>query len=295
MKASLECLECVVRQALRTARIASDDPEVHRRVINAVVAEIPQMDMNDSPAVLSLPLYRYAREISGVDDPYEEIKREQNAAILALEPMLEALAAESDAPLITALKLAAAGNIIDLGILQGHEIDPHAAIDHAMREPMAVDHTVYFLEALASCRDLLYLLDNAGEIVFDKVLIKQLQQHTRVTAVVKAGAIINDACMADAQQVGLPDICEVIDNGGAFVGSPLTLVPPSFLERMARADIILGKGQGNYETVDDFNGNVFLLLKAKCEIVAQHMGVRLGETAFISTRRRQEPGPVADA
>lgn len=286
MKASLECLECVVRQALRAARMAGDDPEMHRQVINAAVADIPAMDLNSSPAVLSLDLYQYAQQISGVDDPYLNIKQEQNRMILELEPELEQLVEKSEQPLITAIKLAAAGNIIDLGILQAHEINPRDAIARAMETPMAVDHTEHFLENLKRCEDFLYLLDNAGEIVFDKVLIRQLQQHTNVTAVVKAGPIINDACLEDAEQVGLTTICDVIDNGGAFVGSPLTLVPQSFLDRMAQADILLGKGQGNYETIDDFKGNVYLLLKAKCDVVARHMGISLGDLAFISTEVR---------
>jgi damage-control phosphatase, subfamily I len=287
MKASLECLECVVRQALRTARMAGDDPEMHRQVVNAAVADIPGMDLNSSPAVLSLNLYHYAQQLSGVADPYREIKYQQNAMALELEAELEELVAKSNAPLVTAIKLAASGNIIDLGILQVHEIDPRDAIARAMETPMALDHTEHFLESLHECNDLLYLLDNAGEIVFDKVLIRQLQQYTRVTAVVKAGPIINDACQEDAEQVGLPALCDVIDNGGAFVGSPLTLVPESFLQRMDQSDIILGKGQGNYETVDDFDGNVYLLLKAKCDIVAAHMGIDLGELAFISTKLRK--------
>ena len=287
MKASLECLECVVRQAMRAARMAGDDPKMHRQVVNAAVADIPAMDLNSSPAVISLNLYKYAQGISGVADPYREIKQQQNAMALEVEEELEELVAKSATPLVTAIKLAASGNIIDLGILQVHEIDPRDAIARAMETPMAIDHTEHFLKSLHGCRDLLYLLDNAGEIVFDKVLIRQLQQHTRVTAVVKAGPIINDACMEDAEQVALPEICDVIDNGGAFVGSPLTLVPDSFLRRMGQADIILGKGQGNYETVDDFDGNVYLLLKAKCDIVAGHMGIDLGDLAFISTQIRK--------
>ena len=286
MKASLECLECVVRQALRAARIAGNDPEMHRKVINATVADIPHMDLNQSPAALSLNLYQYAQAISGVDDPYKTIKYEQNAMALALEDELMRLVDASETPIATAIKLAAAGNIIDLGILQSHEIDPRKAIAHAMETPLAIDHTEHFLNALADCDDLLYLLDNAGEIVFDKPLIRQLLQHTKVTAVVKGAPIINDACYDDAIQVGLPDICDVIDNGGGFVGSPLALIPDTFLARMKQADIILGKGQGNYETVDDFDGDVYLLLKAKCDVVARHMGIALGDTAFISTRAR---------
>ena len=148
------------------------------------------------------------------------------------------------------------------------------------------EHTELFLRDLEHCGELLYLLDNAGEIVFDKILIRELNKHTRVTAVVKGAPIINDACMEDAEQTGLTAICEVIDNGGPFIGTPVSLINPYLVKRMESADIIVGKGQGNYETVDDFNGNVYLLLKIKCEIVSRHSGAPLGSAAFISTRKR---------
>lgn len=286
MQSSLECLECVVRQALRAARMATDDPELQRKIVNTAAAQIPGMDLRQSPAVISLVAYQEAAAISAVADPYVEAKRTQNAQALALEDDLRALVRESKDPLETALHLSATGNVIDLGIQNAEDIDMRAAIDQVMHERFAVDHTEAFRASLASCKDLLFLLDNAGEIVFDKVLIEELQRHTKVTAVVKAGPVINDATMADAEQVGLTQVCEVIDNGGAFVGSPLALIPPHFRARMDAADIILGKGQGNYETVDDYPGDVFLMLKAKCEIVARHMGVQLGQLGLISTRQR---------
>lgn len=287
MKASLDCLECVVKQALRASRIAGDDEEKQRQVINAVVRDIPAMDLNESPAVLSLGAYRLVHQVFGVSDAYKSMKDEQNRMALCLEPKLDRLVRASTEPLETAIRLSAAGNIIDLGILHAHEIDPEGAIRQAMSAPLAVEHMELFLRDLAGCRDFLYLLDNAGEIVFDKILIRELSKHTRVTAVVKGAPIINDACMEDAEQVGLTEICEVIDNGGGFVGSPLSLVPKRFIERMQQADLILGKGQGNYETVDDFDGNVYLLLKMKCDVVARHCGIPLGEAAFISTRERR--------
>ena len=162
----------------------------------------------------------------------------------------------------------------------------HGAIEQALREQFAVDHTQQFRKALEHCNDLLFFLDNAGEIVFDKILIEELLRHAPVTAVVKGGPIINDAVMADAEQVGLPDVCEVIDNGGSFIGSPLSRIPDWFRTRMDQADVLVGKGQGNYETLDGYPGEVFLILRAKCEIVAQHMGVRYGQVALISTRAR---------
>lgn len=286
MKAKLDCLECIAKQALRAARAASDDPEVQRRILNESVAGIPGMDLNVSPAVLSLVVYESTRAESGVDDIYAQVKREQNAMALAIEDELRAMVREADHPLDAALHLSAAGNIIDLGTMQTHEIDIHQAIADAMHRRFAVDHSRAFHASLEKCGDLLYLLDNAGEIVFDKILIEVLLEHTPVTAVVKGAPIINDALMADAEQVGLDALCPVIDNGGPFVGSPLELVPASFLERMAKADMIVGKGQGNYETVDVFDGDVFLILRAKCEVIARSMGVQLGEVGLISTRQR---------
>lgn len=286
MKAVLDCLECIVTQTMRAARRATDDPALQRRILNDIVQRIPAMDLAHSPAVLSLPAYERTAAITGVADPYREAKREQNAMALAIEDDLRRLVRSSADPLDTALHLAAAGNVIDLGTMRTADIDIHAAVDQAMRGRFAVDHSAAFRASLARCRDLLFLLDNAGEIVFDKILIEELLKHTAVTAVVKAGPIINDALMEDAEAVGLTEICPVVDNGGAFVGSPLELIPESFHARMRQADIILGKGQGNYETVDDFAGDVFLILRAKCPVVARHMGVEYGETALISTRLR---------
>jgi len=286
VKATLDCLECIVTQALRVARRATADEALQRHILDKVAVLLPGMDLDKSPAALSQVAYEITSRLTGIEDPYRDAKREQNEMALALEAEMRERIKASPDPLVAALHLSAAGNVIDLGTMHAQEIDIRAAIEQAMEERFAVDHTPAFRESLASCTDLLFLLDNAGEIVFDKILIEELLKHTQVTAVVKAGPIINDALMADAEHVGLTRICKVIDNGGAFVGSPLHLVPEHFLARMRRAGILLGKGQGNYETVDDFPGDVFLMLRAKCPVVAKHMGVRYGQVGFISTRVR---------
>lgn len=279
-----------MKQALRAARIATDDPAVQRRILDETAKRIPTLDIEDSPAVVSLCVYELAAEISGNADPYRNQRQIQNAEALRMEPELRALLAASPDPLVTALHLAAAGNVIDLGTQHTDQIDLAAAIKQAMQEQFAVDHTAAFRESLRRSRTVLFFLDNAGEIVFDKLLIEQLQQHAVVTAVVKGGPIINDAIREDAEQVGLTELCEVIDNGGAFVGSPLSLLSSAFRARMDRADMIVGKGQGNYETLDAYPGDVFLILRAKCEVVARHMGVQLGQIGLISTRRRRSEG-----
>lgn len=290
MKATLDCLGCIPVQTVRAAQIATPNSELQRHILEEVLATIPQMDIDECPAVLSLVAYETASRLSGNPDPYAPLRREQNAAALALEPELRAMVASSEHPLETALHLAAAGNIIDLGTQGEHQIDVQAAIAQVLEDRFSIDHSAAFYESLARCKDLLFLLDNAGEIVFDKILIEELLKHTSVTAVVKGAPMINDVIRADAEQTGLTAICEVIDNGGAFVGSPLDRVPARFLERMRRADVILGKGQGNYETVDDFPGDVFFILRAKCHVIAKHMGADFGQVAMISTRVRNCAG-----
>lgn len=290
MKSTLDCLDCIVRQAVKAARIATDDPVVQRRIVNETTRRIPGMDLSVSPAALSMCAYEITSEITGNSDPYRELKREQNLMALALLPELREMVQTATDPLSAALHLAAAGNVIDLGTMQFHEVDDVAvrrAISQVMKERFAVDHSDVFRASLTRCNDLLYLLDNAGEIVFDMVLIEELLKHTSVTAVVKGAPILNDVLLEDAEMVGLTEICPVIDNGGAFIGAPLDQVPESFLNRMHQADIIVGKGQGNFETVDEFPGDVYLILRAKCEVVAKVMGVQYGQVGLISMAERR--------
>jgi hypothetical protein len=286
VKATLDCLECIASQALRAARVATDDAALQRRIFNGTLERIPAMDLEKPPAQLSLVIYEIAAGLTGNADPYKDLKYEQNAAALELEPELRGMVDSSPDPLATALHLAAAGNIIDLGIQTHGSIDVRAAIQQAIQDRFAIDHSDAFRSSLSRCRDLVYLLDNAGEIVFDKILIEELKKSTPVTAVVKAGPMINDVMMADAEQVGLTKICPVIDNGGAFIGSPLDLAPESFKQRLRQADMVVGKGQGNYETLEQFDADMFLILKAKCAIIAHHVGVDRGQVVLISTRAR---------
>ncbi|MCF6284275.1 MAG: ARMT1-like domain-containing protein, partial [Candidatus Hydrogenedentes bacterium] len=267
-----------------------DNPATQRRILDETLAKIPAMDTDNSPAYLSMVAYQLAAKLSDNADPYKELKRAQNELALSLEDKMRTRIQESDAPLETALHLAAAGNVIDLGILESHEIDIEAVIEEVLHERFSMDHTDTLKAALKDCNDLLYLLDNAGEIVFDKLLIEELVKVTKVTAVVKGAPMLNDVVRADADFVGLSGVCDIIDNGGAFIGSPLNAVPQIFLDRMTAADVIIGKGQGNYETIDEFDGNIFLILRAKCEIIAKHMGVKFGQVGLISTRRRAAEG-----
>ena len=221
MKATLDCLECIAAQALRAARVVAEEHEVQRKILNETVKRIPEFDLEKSPAELSLIAYELASELSGNPDGYRELRREQNEFALRLEPELRELVRNSEDPLITALHLAAAGNVIDLGVAHSNDIDVRAAIEQVMSERFAIDHTEAFLESLGNSKDLVFLLDNAGEIVFDKILIEELLGYTNVTAVVKAGPIslmVSDSVIDGTSNCGR--LCGIPPNALPMVATP---------------------------------------------------------------------------
>jgi uncharacterized protein with ATP-grasp and redox domains len=175
----------------------------------------------------------------------------------------------------TGLHLAIAGNVIDLGAKANvTEADVRDDIRQALTEPLIGEQDA-FCRAVAKARRILYLADNAGEIAFDRLLIEQLSP-ARVTVAVRGKAVINDATMADARAVGLHDIVDIIDNGSDAPSTLLDDCSQEFRQRFAAADLILAKGQGNFEALSDEPYNLFFLFKAKCFVVADHLGVPVG-------------------
>ena len=148
------------------------------------------------------------------------------------------------------------------------------SIDQALAEPFTGDQDG-FRQALSKAHKILYLADNAGEIAFDRLLIEQLLPE-RVTLAVRGAPVINDATMDDARAVGLHEIVEVIDNGSDAPGTILADCSEDFNRRFAEADLILAKGQGNFETLSDDHRKIYFLFKAKCPVIAAHVGLPVG-------------------
>ena len=279
MKAKPDCIVCMFRQALNTARLVSDDPDVHLRVLQALAERTTHTDLARTPAALSQPAYETLTDITGVADPYAAIKHQTNQTALALLPECREMVNAADDPLDAALHVAAAGNVIDLGI--GHEFDIERDLRAMMNQPFAISHLERFRDELKPGRRLLYLGDNAGEIAFDRVLVEHLlSRDVHVTLTVKSRPIINDATMTDAEEVGLTDMVEVVETGAGDIGVNWQNVSGSFREAFAEADLIVGKGHGNFETCNDRPENIYFLLKAKCPMVAEELGCQLGDIVF---------------
>ena len=285
MRTSLDCLPCFVRQALDAARMVSTDPAVHERIVREVLRWTGEMDLDELPAVLGQRIHRRLREISGVEDPYRAAKDHWNRMALCLLPELKAEIKAASDRLVMAVRLAIAGNVIDMGV-NGNvtESDVRQSVSQALAEPFTGEQNG-FRQAVAEARCILYLADNAGEIVFDRLLIEQLLP-ARVTLAVRGAPVINDATMVDARAVGLHEIVEIIDNGSDAPGTVLEDCSQDFVRRFTEADLILAKGQGNFETLSDDPRNIFFLFKAKCPVIAARVGLPLGTHVLTRSNAR---------
>jgi uncharacterized protein with ATP-grasp and redox domains len=277
---SLDCVPCLARQALDAARAASGDPRFHERILRDVLGMIAGGDLNQPPPVLAQHMHRRLRELTGVPDPYHAQKGRFNHLALELLPDLSARIGAATNPFELAVRFAAAGNIIDLGAKTGlSECDIKSEIESAVAEPFVGDLNSFHTATAAASR-ILYLTDNAGEIVFDRLLIEQLPAG-RVTVVVRGGPVINDATRADAEAAGLDRIAEIIDNGSDAPGTVLQDCSAEFRKRFESADLSIAKGQGNFETLSNTHRNIFFLLKIKCPVVALRTGIAVGTQALV--------------
>jgi uncharacterized protein with ATP-grasp and redox domains len=282
MKTALDCVPCILRQSLEAARMVSTDPVMHEQTLRSVLQWAGEMDLDQSPPAMAQRLHRYLRGMTGVDDPYHRAKDQLNQLALELVPPFRAKVEADDDPLKLAARLAIAGNIMDMGVIGNlTEAEVRETMDQALHAPF-FGELENFRQAVAGAKSILYLADNAGEIVFDRLLIEQLPRE-RVTLVVRGAPIINDVTLIDAQTVGLDQLVEVIDNGSDAPGTILSDCSPEFRRRFAEADLIISKGQGNFETLSGEVGNIFFLFKVKCPMVAKLVGQPVGMQMLVQS------------
>ena len=276
MRTYFDCIPCFLRQTLDALRRVTGDEAVQQRVIRKVLRAAGEMDLGRSPPAMGQVIHRLIREATGNPDPYREVKEHLNRLALDFYPGLRRRVEEAEAPFEVAVRLAAAGNVIDLGVKSGIE---EAEIAGAIRDSLSAPPPGAAVERLRRAADLaeniLYIGDNAGEIVLDRLLVEQLGAG-KITFAVRGGPIINDVTVADAKASGMAKLVEVIDSGADAPGTILEDCSEEFRRRFNAADLVLAKGQGNYETLSDVEGPIFFLLKAKCPVIAGHLGCPVG-------------------
>ncbi len=270
MKTYLDCLPCFMDQALRAGRMATKDETKIKALLDDVGCMIKDIPLDNTPPGTGDLIYQKVREITGVEDPYKKVKESNINEALALYSNLKQVVKNSNNKLLTAIRIAIAGNVIDLGV--GKEFNILEDVYKVLDQEFAIFDFEEFVYQLKNAKSILYLGDNAGESVFDKILIEELGKP--VTYVVRDIPVINDVTVEDAINSGLDDVAEIISSGSSAPGTILSLCNDAFLNKFNNADMIISKGQGNYEGISNVDRPVFFLLKAKCEVIAGDLGVK---------------------
>jgi len=302
VRTTLDCIPCAVRQALEATRCASDDDLIRRHVMGEVLTALAaEADLDQSPPQVAQRIHRLVRRLTGDGDPYADLTRRSNSVALGALPRLRTLVDAAADRLAAATRLAIAANTLDAGMnlaaLTDAERDGATsegaanrlarALESSLEEPLHGD-VEEFREATSGARGILLLSDNSGEIIVDRLLIEQLPRD-RLTIAVRGAAVLNDATLEDAHVAGLDSLAPVIDNGSDAPGTLLADCSQDFLRVFRKAEVIIAKGQGNYESLSDVDADIFFLFKVKCPVVAQHAGLPLDAHALLRSPEGRGP------
>jgi len=280
MKTYEECIPCFVRQIDEVARLVSADAGIQKDIIAESMKLMENIDVQAPPPQMAQGIYRVIERKLGRQDPYRDIKRRSNAMALSLYPSLKRKVAASKDRLLTAIEIAISGNIIDYGAKNSldiqKEIDKLLSQDFTLEDKTVFDYA-HFQRDLARTQEILYLADNAGEVAFDRILIEELNKVARVTYVVREKPIINDALLEDALACGIDQVAHIISSGSDAPGTILDQCRPDFVAMFNASQLVVSKGQGNYETLSQLGRPlIYFLFKAKCPVVARHAHVAVG-------------------
>jgi damage-control phosphatase, subfamily I len=277
MKISRECIHCLARQAVEIAEEATSNVTMQEEIIKRSLKELAEMDFNETAPEIAFRMHQHAKNITGNEDPYARLKEQYNEIAKRIYERIneEKWLERADDSFDMACRLAIAGNIIDFSVgLRLKESDIVKSVEESIKHDIYGTGTAALKEAVNKSKNIMYIADNAGEIIFDRFLLENLPVE-RVTYVVKGGPIVNDATMQDAISTGVSELVKVIDNGHSAQGTILKDCSSTFKHEFSRADLIISKGQANFETLSDIKGKtIFYLLRAKCSSVALAIGCK---------------------
>ncbi len=274
-----------VLQAGELAGVPSADIKV---MMDAVGDELKRFTLDSKPPQMGLRIQQMVTQLTGDIDPYRKVKDESNEKALKAYPVMKRMVASAEKPLLTAVQIACAGNIIDYGTFSARTLDISKEIEKILKmeqEVIAHERPEFFnfqafSSALKQAKNLLYIGDNCGEIVFDRVLIEtiaDLYPDIEITFLTRGVPILNDCLLEDAVYCGIGERARVLSSGVPSPGLLLDLASQECRDIFFSADMIISKGQGNYESLSDQTGPIYFLLVSKCEVNSLDIGCEMGD------------------
>ncbi len=261
-----DCLVCFMKQAKGAIALCEHDPDKQFRLLAGVAKMISRFPTTASPPENAAHYYQFIREHTGVRDPFCTVKQKSTDHLLAQKESLCAVIKAAADPILTAARLAVGANVLDSGAQ--HQLDITEALQRCLHTPFAVSHYQAFSGQLRSLPKILYLADNCGELVLDKMLVQLLiDMGCRVTVALRQTPVINDATLEDACTIGLDQLCPLITNGTGIPGTVLGKCSREFREHFEAAELIISKGMGNFESLYGTGAPLYYLFTVKCTTV----------------------------
>lgn len=289
MKLNPFCLCCILNKQEKLIR-PYPDMEKKTEYMKKLMALIANTKENDCAPSLSVDIQKlYSSFWNCPAEDYTEIKKEFNRFMLGMEKALEEKIRNAPDPLEKALLYARIGNYIDFAALSNvNQETVLTLLENSSSQSLDQNEYRIFLQELSSAKRLVYITDNCGEIVLDKLAVKILKENypeLDITVLVRGYPVINDATMADAQETGLTDLVKVTDNGSNVAGTWIPGISQAARELLKGADMIIAKGQGNFETMNDCGLNVYYLFLCKCDLFQRRFHAENLQGMFLNERR----------
>jgi uncharacterized protein with ATP-grasp and redox domains len=276
-----ECYPCFFRQADLAALAHGASEPLRLAMAERIASLLHALPPGGIPAALASDIQSVIRETLGTDDPFLAVKRRELARFPETSARALAFVEASPDPLGAAIGLSALANIMDSGIIEEAQKDREIARIEQMAS--ALDLPPMLRSRLAEARTVVVLLDNTGEAAFDVPLLSWLRAEGKaVTIVAKGGPVIDDLTFDEAREIGLQQYGALVSNGNRAIGTELDLCPPALRETILGADLVLSKGQGNFETLTGKLPNGWFLLRCKCPVIARVTGMPEGELLLLN-------------
>jgi uncharacterized protein with ATP-grasp and redox domains len=285
MNLELDCIPCIVNSFIKLLKLEELPHRIQEETMRKFLRLIAEADYHKSPPILGREMHRMIREQLNNDDPYEDIKKKNNKMMLDMYTEFEEMIERSSNPFDTAMRLAIAGNVIDFG--PQNQFDIMDSIERIAHSPLAIDDSKFLEKDLKKASSLLYIGDNCGEIILDKLFLETINFQNTYFAV-RSGPVINDATIEDAVMVGIDKIAKVISTGDDAPGVALDSCSDEFKEIFQKSDVIISKGQGNLEGLIDVDQNIYFLLVTKCDLVGNLVGTAKGDFVVKRSPYRME-------
>ncbi len=279
MKIQIDCIPCLIGHAIHVAKMVTDDNVVRHDIVKKTLADVENMDLTMSPPEQARLIHQTIKAASGVSDPYQKVKDLSTEFALKLMPAVRKKIENSVNKFETIVRLVIAGNIIDYGIREFKLNNAKKQIFEVFDMPIDLEAIKLLEKKMDEAKKIFYMADNCGEAVFDRLLIERYSD--KITLGVRGDAILNDITPREIKHSKL-DIVPYAHTGDATPGVSMRHSSKEFIAEMRGSDLVICKGQGNYETLSDYDRPIFFLLRAKCQIVADLLGkVKLGSLQVI--------------